>query len=122
MSDGGGTATYYVHPVYTGALPSSIEIVSVGNVSGVTRRVDVTANSSPGQQIFGSATVIGLNGITTAGNAQIHAVAATNGDLVLTNNSKQCGHASVGLGQIPDPEPKLGLLLRLHALPTARGR
>lgn len=95
---GGGTATYYVHPVYSGALPASAEIVSVGNVSGVTRRVDVTATTAAGQQVFANATVIGLNGIQSAGNAEIHAVAATNGDYVLANNAKQCGQASVGLG------------------------
>ena len=95
---GSGTATYYVHPVYAGALPASMEIVSVGNTSGVTRRVDVTATSAAGQQVFANASVIGLNGITTAGNAEIHAVAATNGDYHLANNAKQCGYASVGLG------------------------
>jgi hypothetical protein len=95
---GAGTASYYVQPIYTNGLPSSVEIVSVGNVNGVTRRVDTTATSAAGQQVFVNATVMGLNGITTAGNATVHAQAATNGDYVLTNNSKQCGTSSVGVG------------------------
>jgi hypothetical protein len=43
--------------------------------------------------------VIGLNGIATSGNGEVHAVAATNGDYVLNNNSEQCGTVSVGVGR-----------------------
>ncbi len=92
-SDGAGTFTYQVKPT-----AGTIEVVSSGNVSGVTRRVDVIAKSVSGQQVFLDAGVKTQNGINLDANAAIHSGSATGGDLTLASNSKQCGLASVGVG------------------------
>ncbi len=94
-SDGAGTFTYRVRPT---PGTGTIEIVSSGNVSGITRRVDVTAKSVSGQQVFFDAGVKTQNGVTLDANSEIHSGTATGGDITLASNSKQCGLASVGKG------------------------
>jgi hypothetical protein len=94
-SDGAGTFTYQVKPT-TGT--GTIEIVSIGSVSGVTRRVDVMAKSVSGQQVFLDAGVKTQNGINLDANSQIHSGSATGGDITLASNASQCGVASVGVG------------------------
>jgi hypothetical protein len=89
-----GSATYYAHPA---AASGTLEIVSVGNVSGVTRRVDVTATSASGQRMFFTAGVLAEDGITLAANASIQSGVKTNGNMGLSSNAEQCGPASVGL-------------------------
>ena len=66
-SDGAGTFTYQVKPT-----AGTIEVVSSGNFSGVTRRIDVTAKSVSGQQIFVDAGVKTQNGINLDANSEIH--------------------------------------------------
>ena len=90
---GAGTYTYQVKPT-----AGTIEIVSSGNFNGVTRRVDVTAKSASGQQVFIDAGVKTQNGIILDANSEIHSGTATGGDITLASNSKQCGLASVGVG------------------------
>jgi hypothetical protein len=104
----GGSFTYWVHP--PSATPSSrcasvsaapaacLEVVSLGTLSGVTRRVAVTATSASGRQMFGDAAVKSQNGISMDSNATVRAAAATNGDITLASNARQCGTASVGVG------------------------
>jgi hypothetical protein len=94
-SDGAGTFTYQVKPT---PGTGTIEIVSSGNVNGVMRRVDVTAKSVSGQQVFFDAGVKTQNGINLDANAEIHSGSATGGDITLASNAKQCGVASVGVG------------------------
>lgn len=98
----GGSVSYRVKPTSTAMKNgktawTAMEVVSVGALSGVTRRVDVTANSSAGQGIFVDATVQSEDGINVAANAEIHAGTATNGDINL--NGKLCGPATVGIGK-----------------------
>lgn len=90
-----GSVTYYVRPTAEGEL----EIVSVGAFGQATRRVDVSASSASGRDIFLKATVQSKDGITLDSNAEIHAGSATNGDITLSSNSRQCGVASVGIGK-----------------------
>ena len=92
-SDGAGTYTYQVKPT-----AGTIEVVSSGNFNGVSRRVDVTAKSASGQQVFFDAGVKTQNGINLDANAEIHSGSATGGDITLASNAKQCGLASVGNG------------------------
>jgi len=94
-SDGAGTFTYQVKPT---PGTGTIEIVSSGDVSGVTRRVDVMAKSVSGQQVFVDAGVKTQNGINLDANAEIHSGSATGGDITLASNAHQCGVASVGVG------------------------
>ena len=90
----GGVYTYSVRP-----LGGAVEIVSSANVDGVARRIHVTAHSSSGQSIFSEATVMGKDWIHMDSNAEVRAGAATNGDISLSSNAKQCGNASVGIGR-----------------------
>lgn len=98
----GGTVSYRVKPTSTlmkgGKIAwTEMEVVSVGTLAGLTRRLDVTANSSAGQKIFVDATVKSKDGINVASNAEIHAGSATNGDINL--EGLQCGAATVGIGK-----------------------
>ena len=90
----GGTFTYSVRP-----LEGAIEVVASSNVDGVARRIHVTAHSSSGQSIFQDATVMSKDGIHMDSNAEVRAGTATNGDITLDSNAKQCGVASVGVGR-----------------------
>ena len=71
-ASGSGTFAYTVAPT-----DGEIEIVSVGNANGVTRRINVVAESGGGQQIFSDATVKSQDTLTMDSNAKIHANAAT---------------------------------------------
>jgi hypothetical protein len=99
-----GTVSYRVRPS-GGELPSGdfawteLEVVSLGTLSGTTRRVHVSASSSSGQDIFLDADVQSKEGITLDSNSQIHSGSATNGDITIGPNAEQCGPASVGVGQ-----------------------
>lgn len=93
----GATYTYWVRP---NATQGTLEIVSLGEVSGVSRKVEVIARSSSGIRPFGAASVMGLNFLNMDSLARITADVATNGDLTLdANASLTCGYAQVGLGR-----------------------
>lgn len=100
----GGTVTYRARPT-SGEMPSGdvafteLEVVAKGTLDGTTRRVEQVANSSAGQDIFLDATVQSEEGIKLESNAEIHAGTATNGDLTIEDNAKQCGTATVGVGK-----------------------
>ncbi len=98
----GAAVSYRVKPTSTEMSAGKIawtemEVVSEGTLAGLTRRVDVTANSSAGQKFFIDATVKSKEGINVASNAEIHAGTATNGDINL--DGIQCGAATVGVGK-----------------------
>jgi hypothetical protein len=90
----GGFFSYSVRP-----LEGAIEVVSVANVDGVSRRIHSTAHSSSSQGMFYDATVKGKDWIHMDSDAEVRAGAATNGDITLDANAKQCGAASVGIGR-----------------------
>jgi hypothetical protein len=92
-----GSAAYYARPTLASG---TLEIVSVGNVAGVTRRVEVIANSASGQGIFGTAGVLSQDGIAMGSNSSIQSGVKTNGDMALSSNAAQCGLASVGVGRV----------------------
>jgi hypothetical protein len=100
----GGTVSYQVKPT-SSELPNGevafteLEVVSVGTFAGVTRRINVSASSSSGQDMFVKAAVQSEDGISLESNAEIHAGTATNGDITLAGDAKQCGTASVGIGK-----------------------
>jgi len=98
-----GTATYYVKPTWitsgnNPSAPSTLEIVSVGSSSGITRRIDTIAKSVSGTQPFINAAVLAQNDLNMSGNASIQAPVASGGGIELSNNADQCGVAQVGLG------------------------
>lgn len=88
-----GTFEYSVAPT-----PGHVEVVSVGESGGVTRRIQVSADSVSGQDIFSTSTVKARELISLDSNAEIRANAATNGDMTLSSNAKLCGTGSVGVG------------------------
>jgi type II secretory pathway pseudopilin PulG len=98
----GGTFTYEAHPyaVTLNGEPTKnvLEVVGTGRFGNATRRVHVTAESLA-QNVFGDAQVKTSTGISMDSNSRIHASAATNGDITLASNAKQCGPASVGIGR-----------------------
>ncbi len=101
-ADVGGTYSYQVRASnFNFDLAGTLEIVSTGtssNASGASRRVYISADSASAQQIFSEYSVQMGEGIVMDSNAEIHAGAATNGDIVLSSNAVQCGQASVGEG------------------------
>jgi hypothetical protein len=109
MSVNGGQVAYWARLADGEAcevidVGECVEIVSMGTVGGVTRRVDVFALSgenegSNGGGPFVSASVLSLDTMTLDSNAKIHTGTATNGNLELSSNAKQCGQASVGIGK-----------------------
>lgn len=95
-----GTFTYWAHPPPIGNTANqALEIVAQGSRNDVTRRVDVTAHSSSGQQMFSSASVLAQTGIVLDSNAEIRSAVATNGDITVASEAMLCGQASVGIGQ-----------------------
>jgi hypothetical protein len=109
MSVNGGAVQYWTKlgsgdECQVGNEVECVEIVSQGTVNGVTRRVDVSASTlptedSPGPGPFASAGVLSLENMTLDSNAVIHTGVATNGEMTLNSNAKQCGQASVGIGR-----------------------
>jgi hypothetical protein len=100
----GAPVSYWVKPTSTtmsgGKVAwTEIEVIAVGVLGGVQRRVDFIANSSAGQKIFLDATVQSEDSITLDSNAQIHAGTATNGNINIASNAQQCGLATVGPGK-----------------------
>lgn len=100
----GGAVTYWAKPegreLPTGDFAwTDVEVVSLGTLGEVTRRVHVAASSAAGQEMFSKAAVKSKDQIKLDSNAEIHAGTATNGDIVMASNSKQCGVATVGIGK-----------------------
>jgi hypothetical protein len=109
MSVNGGGVSYWTRLASgeacgVGNQVDCVEIVSQGTVNGVTRRVEVSASTvpteeSPGPGPFASAGVLSQESMTLDSNAAIHTGVATNGDITLNSNARQCGKASVGIGK-----------------------
>jgi hypothetical protein len=104
----GGSVQYWVHPPSltpsrrcqgTSSAASCMEIVALGTLNGVTRRVDVTATSASNTPLFADAAVKATDSISLDSNAVIHSGVATNGNMTLSSNAKQCGPVSVGVGK-----------------------
>jgi hypothetical protein len=109
MSVNGGQVSYWARVLDGEAcdivdVGKCVDIVSQGTVDGVTRRVEVFASSmddegGPGGGPFTAASVLSRDTLTLDSNAIIHTGSATNGDIDLSGNAKQCGPASVGIGK-----------------------
>jgi len=110
MSVNGGSVNYWARILTSaeqcgvGNEVECVEIVSVGAVNGVTRRIDVMASTLPTEDSsskgpFATAGVLSYEDMSLDSNAVIHTGTATNGYLRLKSNAKQCGPASVGIGK-----------------------
>jgi hypothetical protein len=100
-TNSGGIFSYQVCPataLHACAGSGTIEIVSTGTNGGVTRRVDVTAKSASGQQIFIDAGIKSQTSINLDSNAEIHSSSQAGGSIALSSTStKLCGPSTVGL-------------------------
>jgi hypothetical protein len=109
MSVNGGAVAYWARLASgaecgVGNEVDCVEIVSEGSINGVNRRVNVYASTLPTEEStgggpFASAGVLSLEDMTLDSNSAIHTGTATNGNLELSGNAKQCGQASVGIGK-----------------------
>lgn len=90
----GSTVRYWVRPL----AGQTLEVVSLGTLAGVTRRIKATATSASGQALFSDAAVKSQDWIHMSSNAEVRSGSATNGDITLAANAKLCGAASVGVG------------------------
>jgi hypothetical protein len=95
----GAPYTFQVHPYNDGSGKFILEIVGTSTVAGATRRVYQRASASSGWSVFSDYQVKAGEWIHMDSNAEVRAGAATNGDMVLSSNARQCGPASVGLGK-----------------------
>lgn len=109
MSVNGGQVSYWAR-ILDGEqcgvvdVGKCVDIVSEGTVDGVTRRVEVFASSMDDDEgtnggPFVSASVLSRDTMTLDSNAAIHTGTATNGNIELRSNARQCGPASVGVGK-----------------------
>lgn len=118
MSVNGGAVSYWARlgsgdDCEVGNEIECVEIVSMGTVDGVTRRVNVMASTLPTEEStgggpFASAGVLSQETMTLDSNAVIHTGTATNGDIELRSNARQCGPASVGIGKKLNPSANAG--------------
>lgn len=109
MSVNGGAVKYWARlasgdECQVGNQVDCVEVVSEGSVNGVTRRVDVSASTvptekTPGPGPFATAGVLSYESMSLDSNSAIHTGVATNGDITLRGNARQCGQASVGIGK-----------------------
>jgi hypothetical protein len=75
-----------------------LDVVGTGTVNGATRRVYERASASSAWSVFGCYQVKAGDFIHMDSNAEVRAGTATNGDITMNSNARQCGPASVGLG------------------------
>jgi hypothetical protein len=109
MPVNGGAVTYWArlqsgNACKVGNEVDCVQVVSQGTVGGVTRRVEESSSTVPtsksgGPGPFASAGVLSQESMTLDSNAVIHTGVATNGDITLNSNARQCGPASVGIGK-----------------------
>jgi hypothetical protein len=95
----GADYTYQVHPYTDANGKFVIDVVGTSTVNGASRRVAVRASASSGWSVFEDYQVKAGEWIHMDSNAEIRAGTATNGDMVLSSNARQCGQASVGVGK-----------------------
>jgi hypothetical protein len=75
-----------------------LDVVGTGTVHGVTRRVFERASASSAWSVFGCYQVKAGDSIQMDSNAEVRAGTASNGDIIMNSNARQCGQASVGIG------------------------
>jgi hypothetical protein len=94
----GAPYTYQVHPWTDADDKLILDVIGSSTVGGASRRVGVRASASSEWEPFNDYQVKAGEWIHMDSNAEIRAGTATNGDIVLSSNARQCGQASVGIG------------------------
>lgn len=102
---GGATYSYQVSAMFSG---STMNVVSIGTVSGTSRRVDVALTAESIDEILKEEGLIGKDNITIPGNPHIRVNLGTNGDIETSGNSWEiCGNARHGSGKDGPTEEEL---------------
>lgn len=99
---GAATYSYRVRPAtLVGTLLNrrQIRVVSVGTQDGVSRRIAVTATTHTGQAVFGEQSLVGIDELRIANNADVTGNVGSNVDVFLDNNARLCGDATHGIGE-----------------------
>lgn len=98
-----GNASYsYMISAYPAS--GTINVVSVGQSNGVSRRVNVALKAVSGKNVFANEKVLGQETITLEGNARIETDIGTNGSIESSGNPTICGNDRHGAGkEAPTP-------------------
>jgi hypothetical protein len=95
----GAPYAYQVHPYTDGNNKWILDVVGTSTVNNASRRVAVRASASSSWEVFADYQVKAGEWIQLDSNAEIRAGTATNGNITLNSNARQCGQASVGIGK-----------------------
>jgi hypothetical protein len=104
----GASYTYQVRPWTDADDKLILDVVGSSAVGGASRRVAVRASASSEWEPFNDYQVKAGEWIHLDSNAEIRAGTATDGDIVLSSNARQCGQASVGIGHQLLTDPNAG--------------
>lgn len=98
-----GNASYsYMISAYPAS--GTINVVSVGQSNGVSRRVNVALKAVSGKNVFANEKVLGQETITLEGNARIETDIGTNGSIESNGSTTICGNDRHGVGkEAPTP-------------------
>lgn len=95
-----GNATYsYRVTAAAAASTEEMTVVSTGITGKVSRRVAVSLKGSTVGNVLAIEGLIGQEGITLTGNADIHVNIGTNGNVTSTGNAMVCGNIRHGVGK-----------------------
>jgi hypothetical protein len=99
----GAPYTYQVRPyVQSGGVNDGmfvLDVVGTSTVAGASRRVFERGYALSEENPFGTYQVKAGDWIHMDSNAEVRAGTATNGDITMNSNARQCGQASVGIGK-----------------------
>jgi hypothetical protein len=100
-----GTASYS-YRVTTGPPPASgaMIVVATGITGKVSRRIAVSLKGKSVGDVLGTEGLIGQDGITLRGNADVHVNLGTNGIVTTAGNGVACGDIRHGTGTVLDPK------------------
>ena len=98
----GGASYSYMISAYPAS--GTINVVSVGQSAGVSRRVNVALKAVSGKNVFANEKVLGQETITLEGNARIETDIGTNGSIESNGSTTICGNDRHGVGkEAPTP-------------------
>lgn len=93
---GDATYAYRVSPFVSGGTMS---VVATGSDGVVGRRIATTFRTTTVGSALGAEGLIGQDGITMSGNADIEVGIGTNGNLTTSGNAEICNHIRHGVGR-----------------------
>lgn len=92
----GATYAYRVSPQGSGG---TLSIVATGKDGKVSRRIDIVLKGTTAGSVLAAEGLIGREGITFSGNANIRVGVGTNGNLETSGNTSICNNIRHGVGK-----------------------